>query len=368
MRPLYFEQYAIKAGSLGYAHRDRSEIIVSLKVDNIAKNTEDSLQRVGIYRNGAVALTYPVKIEDILRISTTRDGELTIYKSQDQEWLGPIEWFNCKSCGMSLPNGTNICWDVLCQRPATKVGFDDWIRVYSTQGNIARMKELFELIGPDLGVVKTKAQIRREYFGHWPAAQVPRGILDSKSASEHISFAAKLMKMAARATKMDHTGIIDPENIDQYLVEPGSRKFHNHMERYTHDIVYQRQCIDANEVGKDGRLWFKGTDNVTGEKGVYVDADESYRIKQMSPKDPRGSSSFDRGDKTQWNGRGKMPLPQLPNEGRYQEWSDEQYHHMSASSSTATSSNARPRPTSNGVNERWNASLWEQSWWASSNR
>ena len=259
---------------------------------------------------------------------------------------------------MRLPNGTNICWDVLCQRPVNKTGFDDFIRVYSTQGDITRMKELFETIGPDLGIAKTKAQVRREYWEHFPADQIPRGMLDRKSAAENLTFAAKLMKMAARATNVNHTGIIDPENTDQYLVEPGSRKFYNHFERYTHDLVYQGQCIDKNEVGSDGRLWFKGTDNVTGQTGVYIDADESYRIKQLNPKGPQGSSSLKRGDKTQWRGQwsgeGTMPLPQWPNEGHYQAWSVE-----------ASSSTSRPRPTSNGVHERWTAT---PTWWAQNRR
>ncbi len=52
------------------------------------------------------------------------------------------------------------------------------------------------------------------------------------------------------------------------------RCFYSHQERFDYEPEYAKQMQDNGHCGRDGILWFIGTDNDTGETRVWLDADK----------------------------------------------------------------------------------------------
>jgi hypothetical protein len=87
--------------------------------------------------------------------------------------------------------------------------------------------------------------------------------------------------------RMSHPGLTDPAHPERWLVEPNSRKFRSHVERFDVDAAYREQCLAAEPpFTNDGHLWFHGRCSTTG-KYMYLDAVELAA--KPNDGDPRGS-------------------------------------------------------------------------------
>ena len=89
----------------------------------------------------------------------------------------------------------------------------------------------------------------------------PPGVLKASTPKEgHFSQfdkrerGAKLIKMAKKTLRTDHIGLRDPKDVRNWIIEPGSRKYHGHTERYHADPEYAQQCHENGTVDSDGKL------------------------------------------------------------------------------------------------------------------
>ena len=194
---------------------------------------------------------------------------LTLWANPNQDELG---WYKCKQCKWLLPTGTRICWNYQCLAPATKSGFDDLVRMYSEQGDLTQIRNLS--IRCDVKVSKSHVrreqaehEVRRNEVTHDIRKRVPipsRELLNTTESSTD-----KKMKVAKKARRVTH-----PDFPDRF--------FYSHKERYDRDIrfgdrEYARTCRSNGHCKEDGILWFQGTNNDTGEKGAWLDADEEVQ-------------------------------------------------------------------------------------------
>jgi hypothetical protein len=278
-RPIFCEHAELKTHEKGYGHRQNSEIAIYFDVDLIAQDIEEGIQRHGFTRNGVSMLKDEVLISRMERIESYADNGLTLYKKTGK----PITWSRCEPCGMLLPSGTHICWNVSCQHPKTEQGWNDVMRLYSMAGNNEAMRNLFSHKGQKV----SNSQIKRDAAA--ARNEDPRGSQGDGQA--HVSWTRKQMDRAKRALKISHPGLADPAHPGQWLVEPHSRKFRSHVERFNVDAVYREQCLASDpQFSTDGHLWFHGRDEATGTY-MYLDAVELVANASRNPndEDPRGS-------------------------------------------------------------------------------
>ena len=62
-----------------------------------------------------------------------------------------------------------------------------------------------------------------------------------------------------------------------YLNTDEERCYDSHKERFEHDTEYASQMKENGCCGEDGILWFQGTNNDTGERAQWLDADEGVQ-------------------------------------------------------------------------------------------
>ena len=76
----------------------------------------------------------------------------------------------------------------------------------------------------------------------------------------------KMMRLAKRARE---------RKVPELEGTPEERNYYSHKEQYGKDPIYAAQCVKNGTVaaGTDGTLWFKGTDNDSGQANVWCDAD-----------------------------------------------------------------------------------------------
>ena len=211
------------------------------------------------------------------------NSRLTLWKNpEEEEELGS---FQCRGqCGWLLPNGTRICWNYRCHAPANEAGYSDLVRMYSEKGDRRAIRNLAVRWGQRV----SKAQLRREnaeqdvlrnetsVFGTHrntthdvrqgtPANSIPNRRLMSNAESS----TEKKMKIAKKARRVQHP------------VYTG-RCYYSHKERFDWDLEhgdheYAETCQRNRHCREDGILWFQGTDNDTGAKRVWLNADEEVQ-------------------------------------------------------------------------------------------
>ena len=159
-------------------------------------------------------------------------------------------------------------------------------------GNNEAMRNLFSHKGQKV----SNSQIKRDAAA--ARNEDPRGSQGDGQAPR--SYTGKQMDRAKRALRISHPGLVDPAHPEHWLVEPNSRKFRSHVERFDVDAVYREQCLASDpQFSTDGHLWFHGRCEATG-KYMYLDAVELAANGSRNPndEDPRGSvhhSSANRG-------------------------------------------------------------------------
>ena len=104
-RPICFETYGkFKSGERGYAHRGDSDIVLFLDVDKVKGVVASDKQRIGLCRSDNGVLLFVVSINAFLRVEVCAHRGFTLFTLPG----GTLYWFQCKSCGIQLPGGTNI--------------------------------------------------------------------------------------------------------------------------------------------------------------------------------------------------------------------------------------------------------------------
>ena len=98
-----------------------------------------------------------------------------------------------------------------------------------------------------------------------PATSIPnrRLMANAESSTE------KKMKIAKKTRRVQHPVYTD-------------RCYYNDKERFDWDLEhgdheYAETCQENRHCREDGILWFQGTDNDTGAKRVWLDADEEVQ-------------------------------------------------------------------------------------------
>jgi hypothetical protein len=145
--------------------------------------------------------------------------------------------------------------------------------MYSEQGDLKQIRNLS--IRCDVKVSKSHVrrekaehEVRRNEVTHDIRKRVPIPSRELTNVAKPAKFSSidKKMKYAKSAMRATHPDF--PE-----------RNFYSHKERYDRDLVYgdgeyARLSRENGHCDEDGILWFKGTNNETGARGVWLDADK----------------------------------------------------------------------------------------------
>ena len=189
----------------------------------------------------------------------------------------PLEFKACPECASKgvntlVPTGTDICWNSHCSYPISDKGLIQYLRIYGMDVDLTKLSRFFRTHGDRLSPGQ-QANLRQK-LRHQPTDHairfgraVPKGVPSGRGdgagpapTEKHFSEltpqekGAKLIKMAKAACRKDHIGILDPNDISKWLVEPKSRKYHGHTERMNCDPEYKAQCERNGCVGRHGHL------------------------------------------------------------------------------------------------------------------
>jgi len=145
--------------------------------------------------------------------------------------------------------------------PANDAGFQDSLRHFSRSGDPFKIRKLYEKM--KLPVPRVQA-IREADIA-----------ASSSRANDHTPLhvtrvnnpVQKMMRLAKRARDRP---------VPDLVGTPEERNYYSHKEQYERDPVYAAQCVKNGNVAEgaeDGTLWFRGTNNDTGEANVWCDAD-----------------------------------------------------------------------------------------------
>ena len=110
-------------------------------------------------------------------------------------------------------------------------------------GDLAKLQELFQDCNLTMSTTCLQNNARTQKMDGRVAFQ--KGV---KSRPE------RLKDYAERVLRAKHIGKRDPDDPDQWLIEPNSRTYTGHTERYRDDLVYARQCRDKGVVDVYGKL------------------------------------------------------------------------------------------------------------------
>jgi len=270
-RPIHCETYAVVQGRKGDGHRETAEVSIFVNPKKFADDCENDKNLGGFVENGVLLIQEAVPIMIWKRVECIGgNARLTLWANPEEDELG---WFKCKQCKWLIPSGTRICWNYQCLAPCTKSGFDDLVRMYSEQGDLKQIRNLS--IRCDVKVSKSHVrretaehEVRRNEVTHDIRKRVPIPSRELTNVAKPAKFSSidKKMKYAKSAMRATHPDF--PE-----------RNFYSHKERYDRDLnygdgEYARLSRENGHCDEDGILWFKGTNNETGARGVWLDADK----------------------------------------------------------------------------------------------
>ena len=132
------------------------------------------------------------------------------------------------------------------------------------EDNLTKLARFFRLYGSRL-IEGQRRNLRVKLADHGtersgPVTKPPGELQASDVKETHFSElnkrerGAKLIKMAKKALRTDHIGTPDPKDVRKWLVEPKSRKYYGHSERFQADPEYAEQCRKNDTVDENGNL------------------------------------------------------------------------------------------------------------------
>jgi hypothetical protein len=145
--------------------------------------------------------------------------------------------------------------------------------MHSVKGDSRAIRRLQSLFGRGV----TVAQLQREEAVTAEATRVANpkaksstqlGLRSAIRPAHQASKPAKLLSVAKAARRKKHV---------LYLNTDEKRCYDSHKERFESDPEYAIQIQENGHCGEDGILWFQGTNNDTGERGQWLDADEEVQ-------------------------------------------------------------------------------------------
>ena len=194
------------------------------------------------------------------------DSSLTLWKHPGTKTLS---WSSCVgNCGFLLSSGTNICWNPRCQTPLTEAGYNDMIRMNSVNGDTRGIRRIQSLFGRGVTVSQKRreaATVEATRVANPKAkSSVQLGLRSAIRPAHQGTKPAKLLAIAKAARREKH---VLYEGTDEEWC------YYSHKERYDNDAECVEQMKEFKRCGEDGILWFQGTNNDTGERAQWLDAD-----------------------------------------------------------------------------------------------